>query len=187
MAVRTIALSLLSFGLGAGIALFLFQSCGQAGQVTVRFDGQSDPNGLIRVYVYGAVHAPGVYALHGGDRVVDAVDAAGGPSQDADTEAINFAQRLRDEDEVEVPRIGETIPASATATAAASATARIDINRADVELLSKLPGVGLTRASKIVDSRDQDGPFTSTDDLVQRKLLTPAIYAQVKDRIIVAP
>jgi competence protein ComEA len=187
MSVRTLALSLLCFSLGAGVALFLFQSCGQAGQVTVRFDGQSDPSGVIRVYVYGAVRAPGVYPLHSGDRVVDAVEAAGGPSEDADTEAINFAQRLHDEDEVHVPRVGEATDPSGTPTAAATGAARININRADVALLSKLPGVGPTRASRIVDSRNQDGPFTSTDQLVQRKLLPPAIYAQVKDQISAGP
>ncbi len=187
MSLRTLALSLLTFGLGAGGALFLFQSCGQAGQVTVRFDGQNDPSGVIRVYVSGAVRSPGVYALHSGDRVVDAVDAAGGPSEDADTEAINFAQRVRDEAMVRVPRIGDPPAPSPTPTSAAAASARIDINRADVALLGKLPGVGLTRATKIVESRDQNGPFTSTEDLVQRKLLTPTIYAQVKDQITVGP
>jgi competence protein ComEA len=187
MLLRTLALCLLCFGLGAGAALLLFQSFGQTGQVTVRYDSQPDPAGVIRVYVYGAVRAPGVYALHSGDRVVDAVEAAGGPSEDADTEAINFAQRVGDEDEVRVPHLSDPPAAGATAAAASTTAARIDINRADAGLLSKLPGIGATRASKIVDSREQDGPFTSTADLLQRKLLTPASYAQVKDLITVGP
>src|SRR5579875_1947019 len=106
MSLRALAFALLSFGVGAGAALFLVQSCGQAGAVTVRLDGAGAPSQLIRVYVYGAVRSPGVYALHNGDRVVDAVEAAGGPSDDAATDAINFAQKVSDEGEVRVPRLG---------------------------------------------------------------------------------
>ena len=52
----------------------------------------------IKVQVSGAVVAPGVYDLKAGDRVVDAVAAAGGPADDADADALNLARRLRDED-----------------------------------------------------------------------------------------
>jgi competence protein ComEA len=180
------------FGLGTGVLLVRF--FGQVEPLTVRLDDgavrSAAAGSPIRVYVTGAVPAPGVYALHEGDRVVDAVELAGGPSADADTEAINFAQRLHDEDHFEVPRVGEAAaaaPRALTASASATAAALVDLNRADVNLLRSLPGIGSTRAGNIVTSRQKDGLFKTTDDLIRRKLVTQSIYDQVKGLIQVAP
>ncbi|MFM8793883.1 MAG: ComEA family DNA-binding protein [Acidimicrobiales bacterium] len=62
------------------------------------------PTGRVRVHVTGAVRRPGVYQLSSGDRVVDALAAAGGASADADLEAINLAQTLLDTEQILVPR-----------------------------------------------------------------------------------
>lgn len=186
MRVQTLVLLLCAFGLGIGAGL-LFATVGQTGVVTVRFN-DAPADGVIRVYVSGAVRTPGVYSVRAGDRVVDAVGAAGGPAADADTEAINFAQRVQDEGQVYVPRVGEVAaPPTASATATIATAARVDINRADVALLRGLPGVGATRAANIIASRQKDGPFKTTDDLLARKLVTPNIYTQLKDLIEVVP
>ena len=57
----------------------------------------------LRVYVAGAVRNPGVYELGQGDRLVDAVDAAGGASEEADLEAVNLARRIEDEGYYYIP------------------------------------------------------------------------------------
>ncbi|MCH8346542.1 MAG: SLBB domain-containing protein [Chloroflexi bacterium] len=62
----------------------------------------------IRVYVVGAVEAPGVYPLEAGSRWVDAVAAAGGATDEADLTAINLSRHARDEDHIVVPAIGQT-------------------------------------------------------------------------------
>lgn len=187
---RVLAVVFAAFGLGMGVGLFLFEACGQTSSVAVRFAGAPPAEGAIRVYVSGAVRQPGVYPLRTGDRIVEAVEAAGGPAGDADTEAVNFAERVQDEEHLRVPRVGEPAGAQMVSTATrtgASVLQRIDINRADANLLRSLPGIGTARAESIVASREKDGPFKSTDELLQRKLLSQSVYTQVKDLIDVAP
>lgn len=185
---------MLVFGLGLGVGLLLFDLFGQPAPVTVRFSDSpgslAQPGSPIRVYVTGAVPNPGVYALHDGERLVDAVEAAGGPAANADTEAINFAERLHDEQQLYVPRVGEVAVTNrivSTPAVSAPTNEPVDINRADANLLRSLPGVGATRANSIVASRQKDGPFRSTEDLIRRRLLPQNIYDQVKSLIIVDP
>jgi competence protein ComEA len=137
----------------------------------------------IVVYVTGAVAAPGVYALHGGDRVVDAVEAAGGPSPDADLIALNLAVRVYDEDQVVVPRVGD----AAGQAALAADGAPIDINTASAAVLDSLPGIGEVYSQRIVDSRVDGGRFESTEDLVGRDLIPTATYEKIKHLITVSP
>lgn len=132
----------------------------------------------VRVYVIGAVQQPGVYTLQEGDRWIDALEAAGGPAPDADLARINLARRARDEEHIVVPRLGET-----TATGASL----IDINSASAEELERLPGIGPVRAQRIVQSRQQDGPFADTQELVSRQLVPLSVYEQIKGAITVGP
>jgi competence protein ComEA len=184
---RIIALMFVIFGFGMGTGLLLFNTCGQAAPVTIRFSDAKPTGAAISVYVSGAVHVPGVYPLHAGDRVVDAVEAAGGPAADADTEAVNFAQRLQDEQHLHVPKVGDAPTAQDSGGGTGAPIQTVDINRADSGLLRALPGIGAARAQQIVDSRQKLGPFKSTQDLVGRKILSETVYEQVKDLIVVAP
>lgn len=139
------------------------------------------PGEEIRVYVTGAVQRPGVYPLQEGDRWIDALEAAGGPSEDADLTAINLARRAHDEDIIVVPRRGQR---------AVSGVVRpplIDINTASEAELMTLPGIGEVRAGRIVRSRASDGPFTRTEELVERGLIPQSVYDEIKDMITVGP
>jgi competence protein ComEA len=138
----------------------------------------------IQVYVAGAVNRPGVYYLNDGDRWIDAVEAAGGPTADADVEAINLARRLHDEDQVLVPRLGEQ---TALDSAQASQDELIDINSAPAFLLADLPGIGAIRSQSIVDSRQHDGPFSRIEELVERKLIPQSVFDQIRELITVGP
>lgn len=142
----------------------------------------------IKVYITGAVVRPGVYTLHEGERVADAIEAAGGPTAEADLERLNLAKRLRDEDQVTVPRIGESPPASIDSLfAPVAARGPVDLNRATVAELDTLPGIGPVYAQRIVESRQRDGPFRSVEELLDRKLLPRATYERIKDRVIIGP
>jgi competence protein ComEA len=138
----------------------------------------------IQVYVAGAVNRPGVYFLADGDRWIDAVDAAGGPSDDADLEAVNLALRLHDEDRVVVPRLGEQ---AALDSAQAPQNGLIDINTAPAGTLDDLPGIGEVRSQSIVDSRQRDGPFSRIEELVERELVPQSVFDQIRDQITVGP
>lgn len=132
----------------------------------------------IKVYVTGAVARPGVLTLREGDRIEDALAAAGGASQEADLPAINLAAKVRDEQQVYVPKKGESPPRIAPGQ-----PQRININTAPAELLDSLPGLGEVRSRRIVEERTQNGPFTTTEELVSRKIIPRSTYDGLKDLI----
>jgi len=138
----------------------------------------------IQVYVAGAVNRPGVYFLSDGDRWIDAVEAAGGPAEDANLEAVNLARRLHDEDQVLVPRLGEQ---AALSSVQAPQGERININTAPAATLDDLPGIGEVRSQSIVDSREHNGPFSDIEELVERKLIPQSVFDQIRDLITVGP
>ena len=152
---------------------------------------------LIKVYVTGAVQNPGVYELRQGDRVYDAVTAAGGVGQGADLEAINLAALVRDEGYYYVPRLGETPrPEVAAAVAAANAPVGdaakshqgpVDLNTASEELLGSLPDIGPTRAKAIIDYREHNGPFESIDDILNVQGIGEGTFENIRDLVTVGP
>lgn len=137
----------------------------------------------IKVYVAGAVAAPGVYALKPGDRLEDALLAAGGAAPDADLLAINLAVRLRDQQQVVVPvKKPEAVP---TAVAAQSTAPQpVDLNTASAEALQVLPSIGPVRAAAIVRYRDEHGPFASVEALVQVPGIGPKTVADLRGLVV---
>ncbi len=136
------------------------------------------------VYVSGAVRGTGVYTLREGDRVAQAVDAAGGFAPEADAARINLAALLRDGQQVHVPALGERT-ASATATGLGAPAGPVNINTATAEELTALPGIGDTYARAIVDYRTRNGPFQRTEDIVKVRGIGPQTYQRLKDMITV--
>lgn len=156
----------------SGIMALVFQPSGSGGmQITLPSPtpvGSSE----IGVYVTGAVQFPGVYSMAEGDRLQQALQAAGGPTADADLNAVNLAIRLRDEDHWNIPELGES-PSAASAnsfTVAGSpenaGSPKVDVNSADVQSLKTLPGIGEVRANAIIVFRQTNGPFPTVDDLL---------------------
>ncbi len=137
------------------------------------------PTEEIRVYVAGAVQRPGVYPLADGDRWIDALEAAGGPTADANLAAVDLARRARDEDTILVPYLGQT------GVASASQASLVDINTASAEQLATLPGIGEVRAGRIIDSRERDGPFASADELLERDLIPLSVFEEIADLVTV--
>jgi competence protein ComEA len=116
------------------------------------------------VHVVGAVRRPGVYRLEQGDRVGDAVARAGGLARRADAAAVNLAAPLADGQQVVVPGRGRGAMSVGVGSSAA-ASGPVHLNTASVEELDELPGVGPVTAQKIIDFREQHGPFASADEL----------------------
>lgn len=133
-----------------------------------------DPPGQIdtlRVHVSGAVVAPGVVSLAPGDRVVDAIEAAGGASADAAPDRVNLARRVVDGEQIHVPRTGDPPDGGL-----------VDLNTASAADLEALPGIGAARSRAIIAAR-QAQPFVSSDDLVTRGILPPDVYEAIRDRV----
>lgn len=154
-----LGLVVLSAAVGLGIMR------GQAAPVeTVSLsESTAAPSGELYVHVLGAVHAPGLYVLDLDARLVDAVAAAGGTTDDADLAAINLARVLTDGEQIIVPVIGAGAPG---APDAAPTDGRIDLNTADQAALETLPRIGPALAQRIIAWREENGRFASVDDLL---------------------
>jgi competence protein ComEA len=136
------------------------------------------PSGIV-VDVAGAVARPGLHRLRPGDRVGDAIEAAGGFAPRADLTAssatLNLAQPLEDGSKVLVPELGIDPPSGGPAVD----DGRIDINHASGSELETLPGIGPVTAGKIIDARASE-PFGSVDELRSRGLVGEKVYEDIQ-------
>lgn len=137
----------------------------------------------LRVYVSGAVHNPDVYTLLQDSIVKDAMEAAGGPTDDADLERINLALPVSDGQHVHVPRKGEDTPSVQPPSGQPAIGGKVNINTADPDLLESLPGIGPALAQRIVDHRQTHGPFERIEDVTEVSGIGDAIFESIKDLI----
>lgn len=139
----------------------------------------------IKVYVAGGVANPGVYVLRRGDRVDDAIRAAGGLAPDGDPERVNLAAPVADGQEVMVPRRGDPTPSPPGRrgpVATTASPAMVNLNTATADELRKALGISATTAQRIVDYRQQHGPYARTDDVVKAGM-RKATFDRIKDRL----
>lgn len=144
----------------------------------------------IYVDVGGAVKNPGVYGFKQGERVIDAINKAGGLEDDADTSTINMAKKLTDEEKVYIPKKGETPPQVVSGTSSSNSgvlptNAKININTASLQELDSLPGIGPVTAQRIIDYRNQNGPFKSIEEIKNVSRIGDKIFEQIKDKITI--
>lgn len=151
----------------------------------------------IRVQVSGAVMAPGVYAMNDGDRVMDAIAAAGGVNPGADLSAINLARRVQDEAHYYVPLIGETLPSPPAIDSAISPVTSqqgsgavpnplIDLNTASAQELESLPGIGPVMAGRIIAHREANGPYPSVDEVEEVPGIGPKTLESIRPLVTVS-
>jgi len=140
--------------------------------------------GPLEVYITGAVAEPGVYEVEEGDRVVDVLFEAGGHTDDADLEAVNLALRLEDEDQITIPRRGEV---AGVTTSSGPSSALININTATASELDELPGIGEVYSERIVVSREQDGPYGSVEELIERDIIPRGTFEGIQALITTGP
>ena len=130
------------------------------------------------VHIVGEVKAPGMYQLPLGARLVDAVFAAGGLTQDADNSSVNLARELADGEQVIVFKVGEQ-----GAEGTSSQGGLISINRAGDKQLEELPGIGPALAGRIIAWREANGGFKSKNDLLKVSGIGESILAGFVDLI----
>jgi competence protein ComEA len=142
------------------------------------------------VHVAGWVRRPGVYQLAEGQRVIDAIDLAGGPRRGADLGGLNLAAVLTDAQQVVVPKEGATagIPATGSgvpSSSASPATALVNVNTATPEELETLPGIGEVLAGAIVAYREEHGPFTSVDQLLDVSGIGEVTLGEIRELVTI--
>lgn len=135
------------------------------------------------VHVSGAVRTPGLYVLPADARVVDAIAAAGGFADDADRDAVNLARTLEDGEQLPVPREGEAPPAGPVA--AAPSDGLVDLNAADAAALETLPRIGPALAERIIAWREDNGGFTSVEDLLAVPGIGDKMLESLRDLVTV--
>ena len=140
---------------------------------------------LLIVDVAGAVRKPGVYEFAEGDRVVDAIERAGGPMPKADLSLLNLAAMLVDGTQILVPKTGPPVTGAPGGAAPGSSGGLVNINTASATELETLSGIGEVLAGTIVEYRDQNGPFVSVDDLLDVSGIGPATLEEIRDQVTV--
>lgn len=141
----------------------------------------------IKVYVTGLVKFPGVYSMNEGDRIIDALNKAGGPLEGADLTNINLAEKVKDEQMIKIVKKGDESTTSGDngQTLQASQSGKININTATKEQLDTLPGIGEVTAQRIIDYREQHGKFQKIEDIMNVSRIGPKLFEQIKDKITV--
>ncbi|MBD7906882.1 helix-hairpin-helix domain-containing protein [Sporosarcina sp. Sa3CUA8] len=148
------------------------------------------PPKIIVVDVKGAVLHPNVYTLQEGQRLIDAITAAGGYTADADSRLLNHAQRLTDEAVIYVPLVGEEVPIFESAPNEGEATSDsgsslVNINSADESQLMTLTGIGPSKAAAIIKYRTEQGAFQTNEDLKKVSGIGDKTFEALSDAITV--
>ena len=142
----------------------------------------------ITVDVKGAVKSPGIYDLPVGSRVHDAVQKAGGLTEQADSKSLNLAQKVSDEALVYVPTKGEEATSQQAASGTSPSTSKekkVNLNKASLEELKQVKGLGGKRAQDIIDHRETNGKFKSVDELKKVSGIGAKTIEKLKDYVTV--
>jgi competence protein ComEA len=157
-------------------------------------EDEAAANSSVCVFVCGAVEREGVYKLPEGSRVIDAVIAAGGFSEDADRTYVNLAEFVYDTQRVEIPTLdeaeamrlqGASDQEPAGAAQRRGTDGRVNINHASRQELMELPGIGESKAERIIAYRQAHGDFTSCEEVMNVNGIGEAMYENIKDHITV--
>ncbi|MBO0996507.1 helix-hairpin-helix domain-containing protein [Bacillus sp. SD075] len=153
----------------------------------------ADPE-IIKVDVKGAVNSPGIFTAQSGERVIDLISAAGGFTEKADKDKVNFAQIVEDQMVIYVPEIGEegkgymeNIQVGLSGEAAAKGTSGglVNLNTATQEELETLTGIGPSKANAILEYRETVGKFKEADELKKVTGIGDKTFERLRDSILV--
>lgn len=142
------------------------------------------PLPTIYVHLTGAVNRPGLFPLAEGSRAIDAVAAAGGFTPAADQTQLNLARLLSDGEQIIVPELGAT-PTPAAGGQPPQLGGKINLNSADETTLDTLPGIGPATAKSIIKWREDNGRFSSIEDLMSIGGIGDKTFATLKDLVTV--
>lgn len=155
---------------------------------------EQETSSKVIVDVKGAVKFPGVYELTSEDRIIDAIQMAGGYLEEADSKYINHAQKLQDEMIIYIPKKGESLeveqPVAQSisiigSTPSGKNDGKVNINTASESELTSLPGIGPTKAQAIIQYRQENGSFKTIDDIKNVSGIGEKTFEKLKDSITV--
>jgi len=151
---------------------------------------------FINVDISGAVDKPGIYQLELGQRISHALEKAGGFTKQADSlfvsQSLNLAQKLKDGEKIYIPSLEESKQRSSELEFAKDGArsndelttklgSKISINKAGLEELVELPGIGEKRATEIIENR----PYSIVDELLVKEVIPQSVFEEIKDSLII--
>ena len=151
----------------------------------------------IIIHVAGEVYNPGVVKLKEGQRIEDAINAAGGLTENADVSNVNLAYVLEDGIKINIPNknekieeyisndIGESIIDDNSKNERKENKRMININKATQAELETLQGIGPSLAEKIIEYREQNGKFNTIEDIKNVNGIGDTKFQNIKDNISV--
>ena len=154
---------------------------------------------IIYIDIKGAVNRPGLYQLSEGSRMVDAIEAAGGLTTEADDRTINLAEKLLDQQKIIVYTESEIaeqlmqedrdnlLERDVYPSNPSDATQKININIATIDELQALPNIGPKKAQAIIEYRQTNGSFQTIDQIKEIKGIGEKTYEELAHLISVSP
>lgn len=138
----------------------------------------------ITIHITGEVNNPGIVMLDEGARIVDALEAAGGETQNADINKLNLAYVLDDGEKLYIPGKNEEEKEYITrGNGNQTKTAKVNINTAQIEELSTLPGIGEATANKIIEYRKENGKFEKIEDIKNVAGIGDSKFQNIKEML----
>lgn len=154
-------------------------------------------NKTIMVDISGEIITPGVVKLPEGSRIIDAITAAGGKTEDADLSKVNLAYILDDGVQLYIPRYNEKLEKEIVQTepgvgiiqeginTTSKKDSKVNINTANKEKLATLPGIGEGTAEKIIEYRSKTGKFKTIDEIKKIPGIGESKFKSLKDKITI--
>ncbi len=155
---------------------------------------------IVIIHITGSVKNPGIVKLKEGSRIEDAIESAGGLTENADITKVNLAYVVEDGTKIKIPsaseedigdediidsKSGDNIIIEEKAVPTNNSTQTININKATEKEFETLPGIGPSLASKIIEYRNQNGKFESIEDIKNVNGIGDNKYEKIKDLITV--
>ena len=155
---------------------------------------------IVVIHITGSVKNPGIVKLKEGSRIEDAIEAAGGLTENADITKVNLAYVVEDGTKIKIPsaseedigdediidsKSGDNIIIEENTVSSNNSTQTININKATEKEFETLPGIGPSLASKIIEYRNQNGKFGSIEDIKNVNGIGDSKYEKIKDLITV--
>ena len=146
-------------------------------------ESTSETAANVCVHVCGSVNHPGVYYLEEGARIHEAVELAGGMTEDAAGDVINQAAIGCDREKIYIPSKEELAEGFSIDDPQKADDGLVNINTASLDELKKLPGIGDIKAEAIIAYREETGRFNSIEDIMNVSGIKDSSYEQIKDYI----
>lgn len=157
--------------------------------VAKKNEAESNVDEKIYVYICGEIKNPGVYEISANLRLSYLVDMAGGFTDRANKTFNNLALKLEDEQRIYIPSLDEDINkleiSSDDDLHSTDSNQKIDLNKATIEDLQTLKGIGISKAKQIIDYRNQIGGFKNIEDIMKIKGIKESAFNKIKDYIYI--